>query len=299
MNIKRIFCISLWIFFIAVALDVCEAYWVWTPQTKRWVNPKYSVKDTPRLQFEWAMDFYNKGEAPEAQYYVGICYEKMENSYQAFVEFQKVVDIYPNSTRFNEIIEHQYSIGERLYSDEKRKLGGVALFSQIDRAVEVFKKIVENAPYSEYGDKAQYKLGLSYYKMGETEQARQALQKLIEDYPTSGLADDAKLQLAFISSKASNKAHYEQEGTETAIKEYEDFLKEYPESVERKEAEAAVQELLEKKAQNVYLSAQFYERIKKPKSALICYEDIVKNYPDTTWTEKARLRIEVLKAWRE
>ena len=35
------------------------AYWVWTPGTKKFINPKNAVKDSPKEQFEWAMTFYN------------------------------------------------------------------------------------------------------------------------------------------------------------------------------------------------------------------------------------------------
>ena len=35
------------------------AYWVWTPGTKKFINPKNAVKDSPKEQFDWGMNFYN------------------------------------------------------------------------------------------------------------------------------------------------------------------------------------------------------------------------------------------------
>jgi len=35
-----------------------HAFWVWTPETNKWVNPKYSVKDTPSQQLAYAIEFF-------------------------------------------------------------------------------------------------------------------------------------------------------------------------------------------------------------------------------------------------
>ncbi|OIO39738.1 MAG: hypothetical protein AUJ75_00960 [Candidatus Omnitrophica bacterium CG1_02_49_10] len=319
MKKRKLLYISALITIIMFMASVSEAFWVWTPQTGKWLNPKYSVKDTPMLQLEWAMKYFKNGdfkraraefeklvkyfsdatEAPEAQYHVGLCYEKTGNPYKAFQEYQKVVDIYPNSEYFDEVIKREYEIGDRMLTEDKRKIAGLALFSAADTAVEVFKKVAENAPYGAYGDKAQYKLAVAYTKMYEWEQARDAFEKVITDYPESDLADDAKLQLAVISFKASKNASYEKEATDEALNEYDEFLKKYPESSERDKAEGAIGELLEKKAESSYKSAQFYERIKKPRSAIIYYEDIANNYPSSQWADKARARLEILKAWKD
>ena len=34
------------------------AYWEWTPQTGRWINPKYASKATPQEQYEWARGYH-------------------------------------------------------------------------------------------------------------------------------------------------------------------------------------------------------------------------------------------------
>ena len=87
------------------------AYWVWTPKTGEWINPKYAVKDTPKEQMDWAMGFYDAGEhkkaisefekliknypnsvyCPSAQYYIGRSYEEKEDYYQAYLSYQKTI----------------------------------------------------------------------------------------------------------------------------------------------------------------------------------------------------------------
>ncbi len=110
-----VFSVFFSLFFIFV--ESTGAVWIWTPKTKKWENPKYAVKDTPKLQFELAMSFFNAGNykraqaefrrllkaypnsefAPEAQFYVGLCYQNQEQYYEAFSAYQRVIETYPYS----------------------------------------------------------------------------------------------------------------------------------------------------------------------------------------------------------
>lgn len=54
---KKIIFITVIISFLF--LNTASAYWIWTPETKKFVNPKNMVKDSPKEQFDWAMSFYN------------------------------------------------------------------------------------------------------------------------------------------------------------------------------------------------------------------------------------------------
>jgi len=50
--------------FLFLAIPLCNPafpYWVWTPESGKWENPKYAAKDTPEEQFKYAMSFYKTG----------------------------------------------------------------------------------------------------------------------------------------------------------------------------------------------------------------------------------------------
>ena len=53
----RALLLSLTVFFLMASPS--SAFWVWTPETNKWVNPKFAVKDTPREQLEYALAFEN------------------------------------------------------------------------------------------------------------------------------------------------------------------------------------------------------------------------------------------------
>src|SRR3989338_3628318 len=114
-----------------LSLQAAYGYWIWTPGSKKFINPKYAVKDTPKEQFDWAMNFYSAKDyaraaaefeklikhyefaeqASEAQYYAGLSYEEQGKYYFAFQAYQKVVEGYPHSKRLEEVIEREFNVG--------------------------------------------------------------------------------------------------------------------------------------------------------------------------------------------
>lgn len=284
-----------------------EAYWIWTPQSKKWLNPKYAPKDTPREQYDYAMQFYLAKDypkaisefkkmikvypqselAPDAQYYMGRSYEERKDYYAAFLAYQKVIDIYPRSELTEEILERQYKLGNMYFSGQKEKLLGMAIIPAIDKALEIFEKVVSNSPYGKYADLAQFKIGECYKKNNEFKEAAEAFGKLVNNYPKSLLYEQAKYETAYCTYKMSLKPNYDQEPTEEAIKEFENFVKtkDHGETIE--DAEAALVRLQAKKAESLYNTAHFYEKSKHYESAIIYYKEVVDTYPKTSWAKKA------------
>ena len=175
---KRIL-LSLFII-LALCTQPAYPYWIWTPKTGKWINPKNLPKDSPKEQFVYAKSFldekkyeeakrefrkllkaYPKSfEASESQYFLGIIDQEQGNFYEAYQAFQKTIDKYPFSERIQEIIGLEYNIGEKFMAGEKRKAMGIVL--PVDNpAIEIFGKVVENSTYGLLAPKAQYKLAFS------------------------------------------------------------------------------------------------------------------------------------------
>ncbi|MCK4463352.1 MAG: hypothetical protein KAU58_03470, partial [Candidatus Omnitrophica bacterium] len=54
----KIILILLIAFFSVLNSKEALCFWVWTPKSQKFVNPKYAVKDSPQQQYDWAMSFY-------------------------------------------------------------------------------------------------------------------------------------------------------------------------------------------------------------------------------------------------
>ncbi|MDD5614440.1 MAG: tetratricopeptide repeat protein, partial [Candidatus Omnitrophica bacterium] len=279
------------------------AFWIWTPETGKWINPKNYVRDTPEEQFNLGYKQYQDGDfkqaiesfrklaryydkskyAPEAQFYIGQAYERLGKYYNAFTAYQKIIDSYPYTARVDEVIALEYKIGNLYFvrNNADRVLSERMSFLDDNmRAIEIFKKVIENSPYGEYAPTAQYKLGLVYKRIGDYPNAEEAFKNLITGYPTSKLVSDAIVQLAQVASKRESKVAYSQEGTEVAIQRLKE-LSSYGDMPE--EGEEILARLQERKAESLYETAKFYEKQKKYSSAVVYYEEIVKSYPNTNW----------------
>ncbi len=291
------------------------SFWVWTPESGKWINPKYAVKDTPEEQFEHAMSFFDNSEyelalkefeklvdaypkseyAPRSQYFKGRSYEALDKYYEAFRAYQKVIDKYPYIEELDEVIERQVKIGNIFFEGKKGKLWGMPVIASEDRAIEVFKKVVQNSPYKENIDKVYYKLGIAYKKKGDYQKAKEAFNSLIENFPNSKLIDKAEFESANCAFKFSLDPSYDQEATNEAIKEFEQFVEKNPNSKLSKKAKDELDGLNEKRAEKVFGIAEFYEKQDKKNSAVIYYEEVVNKYPDTKWAIKAIKKLTIFK----
>ena len=292
------------------------AYWIWTPETKKFTNPKYAVKDSPKEQFDWAMSFYSAKDfhraatefeklakqyefseyASKAQYYVGLCYEGMNKYYLAYQHYQKAIDNFPHIANTEEILARELAIANLYLGKPGPKVLGTDIMAPLDRAVEIFKKIVENAPYGKFAEESQFKLGEALKKSERYEEAVQAFHKLVEDYPKSKLVTQAMYEESRCAYKASLKPAYDAAATDNAIKTFEKFVHKNKDADLAKNADITMKRLKDNVSEKSFRAAEFYEAQGKTRAAIIYYQDAIDTYPDSALVSKARDKIEELKA---
>jgi outer membrane assembly lipoprotein YfiO len=287
------------------------AVWIWTPQSNRWVNPKYAVRDTPAEQLGFALEFFNNKEyvpavrelqklirhypksreAADAQFYTGVALEQQGKLKDAFAAYQKVIDMYPFSERAPEIVKLQFALGERMLQGEGDKgvLGRVIGASE--EVVDVFEAVIKNAPYGPLAPEARYQIGLYLLENQLYQEARDAFTKVIHDYPESPRAKAAEFQIAYSDSLRSVDAQYDQEITKAAVEGFEEYLKSNAKSELSDRARENIAKLREKEAENNFVIARFYEGQKNFHAARIYYQVVADDYRDTTWARKALEKI--------
>ncbi len=306
-------------FFIFLSLsftlvDTAHAAWVWSPEAGKFINPDETVQETPQKQYDYAQEFYKKKNlkeaadqfrlllrkypgsqvAPESQFRLGTIYEEMGDYYRAFRAYRDLLARYPQSERVAEAVEREFRIGNLFFSGRKAKVMGLSILPSGPRAIEVFKHIAESAPYSDYGDKAQFQLGLTYKKANQFNEAIQAFQALIDQHPQSPFIPQARYQLADTAYLQSVVATRDQRVMDQAAQEIDRFLTHYPDSTVSEKATKLRQEIDEKNAEKNYRIALFYEKENYLDSAFIYYRDVAARYAHTVWGKKASERLRAL-----
>jgi len=294
------------------------SYWIWTPKSGKWVNPKNMPKDNPKDQLAYAKSFLDaakydqarrefrkllkaypkSAEAAESQYYLGVADEAEGKLYEAYQNYQKVIDKYPFSERIQEIIEKEYKLAEKFMAGEKRKAFGVVLPVE-NPAIEILGKVVENSSYGPLAASAQYKLGLVLKGLSRYYEAEEEFSKVVSRYPSSEWAAAAKFQIASCRSSLSKGADYDQGAAQEAKEKFEEFAREHPDAILSLEAEKNIRGIKEKEAESSYNIARFYEKQKAFDSAKIYYNDIIDNYQDTVWASQAVARLQIIERENE
>ena len=311
---KRYICPIFIIILLLISCGPAFSYWIWTPESGQWENPKTAPKDTPTEQLSHAISFYKQKdyksavsefkkvikyyplskEAPSAQYYIGRIMEDTGNPYEAFKAYQKVIDLYTYTELVDDVIERQFNIGKLFFSGEKLKLLGPIKVPAKDKAIEILKAVSENAPYGKYAEEAIFDTGLTYKSIADYESAIMVFKKLIDKYPSSKFIDQSRYELAECSKLLSLNPDYDQTPTITARKEFEDFIVKHPDSGLTSQAKDIVDKLKNKEAENSYNIAKFYESRRMKDSAIVYYKEIIKNYPDTKWEKLSQERLKEL-----
>lgn len=145
-----------------------------------------------------------------------------------------------------------------------------------------FTVIVLNNPGSRLIEEAQYYLGESHYRLKEYLLAIEEYEKLIRSLPQSEFVDDASYKVALSYYMLSPNYGHDQEYTNKAILQFQQFLEDYPDSDLREEAQVKLDECREKLAKKEFKSGELYRKMGYYRAALVYYQDVLDSYYDTS-----------------
>ena len=233
--------------------------------------------------------------AGEAQFKVGLMLEKRGEFWDAYKAYQKVVEKYPGSQFFDLAIERQFSIGNLYLAGEPQKVWKIPLLPSMDKTVQIFEAVIKNAPYGTYAPQAHFKIGLAREQQKKWSEAIASYNKLIDKYPGSDLASDAQYQIGYAWYQASSLPDYDQSAAQKSIEAFQDFLVRFPSSEKIEQAKIYMNELSGRRVQGSFNIAQFYEKQKNYKAAIIYYNDVVQQGPSTPQASESKQKLELLK----
>lgn len=288
-----------------------EAAWKWTPQTGRFINEGRLPKETAELQVEHARslmlesrydaawtetekfkDFYGNSEfADQNQFLRGEIRFKQGRYLDAAKQFQQVIAKFPDSSLYDEVIRKQYECGDALYNlGQKRLDQRWRLFRKkpLKNAIEVYRMVIDNQPFTDAAAEAQYKVGLCYAARKDYTEAGYEYKRVMEDYSASEWVDEAAYGLAICYYEDSHSPEYDQGPSLRAIEAMDDFKTRFPADARNEELTAKRATMRERVAAQRLQTARFYEKRRTFTSARVYYDVVVKQFPETKAAETAR-----------
>src|SRR6266498_5868710 len=234
--------------------------------------------------------------APGALYRAAQLNEQEGEYLRAAELYVQLVERYPSSPHFDEAIEAQFRIGEKYLAGKKKRVLGIPFGSSMDNAVTIFAAIVRSAPYGKYTARAQFNIGLAREKQGASEAAIQAYQAVVDKFPNEPIAADAQYQIGYIWFKAARTGTKDAAAITNARTAFQDFLFRYPTSEKAGQARANLELIEHKQTTSSYEVAKFYDKQKYYRAAVIYYNEVIRQQPGSTESDRAKKRIDQLRA---
>ncbi len=222
-------------------------------------------------------NYYFSQYAPEANFRAAELLQSQGELREAFDYYQIVVDRYRGSSRFQRAVEQQYNMAVRALTDKIESfLGVIPKKMSRDHVLEMFSKIITNAPASIYAANSQYYTARIHEGLKAYDQAIDAFQAVVDEYPRSPKAPEAQLKIAEIY-ELTNRRPDSPANLNQSREAYEDFLTNFPKHKESGDAYAQLNAIDEKTAKNSLDIAQFYERKQNTEAAAIYYKDVLRS----------------------
>lgn len=317
--------LSLLLFVLGLSAGVARAELVWNPQTG-WRVEGGVLAGISGPEARNALELMNKARAAEERGSNGTAlsaYKKVTKKYpnsiysaealyrtakirlarkqyfDAFDAFHLVIVRYPNTKRFNEIIGEEYRIASALLDGARSRIlwGTVPGLKNRGKAIEYFEAILSFAPYSDYAPLALMNVARGHLKQGDTEDAIDALDRMINNYPQSLLAPDAYLKLGQTHAQLVDGPAYDQGATKQALTYFEDFMILYPNDAGVPTAAKGLDAMKVMLAESKMKIGDFYfYKRSNYTAARVFYNEAITAYPDSAVATRAKQKLAEVEA---
>ncbi|MDH4231396.1 MAG: outer membrane protein assembly factor BamD [Nitrospirota bacterium] len=161
---------------------------------RRFIELYPDHRHAPYAQYQIAMVYFNQIESPERGY---------GGAAKALAEFEKLKRDYPRNP-YKDVVELRIEKCRNTMADYEFLVGEFYLKrGSYNAAIGRFETLLKKFPDYKKEENVLLNLGIAYKNSGDTEKAELYLNRLIEKYPNSRLAGDAKKELSSLKKAAT------------------------------------------------------------------------------------------------
>ncbi len=153
------------------------------------------------------------------------------------------------------------------------------------RALQLFDQLL---PFFRGTDKAEelnYYYPNCYFEQRDYIMAAYYFKRYAKNYPNSKRAEECVYMSAYCKYLKSPNYSLDQTNTYEAIDELQLFINMYPDSYRVENCNNIIDKLREKLEKKAYHAAHLYYKMERYKSAILSFENVLKDFPDTKYKE--------------
>ncbi|WP_158829419.1 outer membrane protein assembly factor BamD [Mucilaginibacter lacusdianchii] len=175
----------------------------------------------------------------------------------------------------------------------KKYQEGIKYYNKKDysKAIELFDDLTQRYRGREGAEDLFYYYAYANYKLKDYTSARYHFKNFADMYPTSQRAEECRYMTAYCYYLDSPNATLDQDNTTKAIDALQLFINLYPKSERVADASKLIQNLRDKLETKAYLNAKLYLDIGDYLSAVMAFNNALRDYPDTKYAEEMEYQI--------
>jgi outer membrane protein assembly factor BamD len=172
-------------------------------------------------------------------------------------------------------INHKYDMAIQYYNQQ-----------DYYKAVQLFEELLTYYRGTAKAEKIQYYYAYANYGMENYVLASFYFKNFATTYPNSELAEEAAFMSAYCYYLDSPASSLDPTNTYTAIKELQIFINQYPKSKRINECNELIDKLRQKLETKYFNIAKLYLNTSNYQAAVIAFNNVLKDYPDTKYKEQ-------------
>jgi outer membrane protein assembly factor BamD len=195
----------------------------------------------------------------------------------AFVSFFVLLS---SCSDYNQVVKggdyaRKFELANELYENE-----------EYFRCIALYEQIYTHMPKTGEGELAYYRLGKSYYEEEDYYMGGYYLGAFVQRFPYSNKAEEALFLTALCSVKNSPQYSLDQQDTEVAINELQQFVNRYPNSSLVDSCNRTMDRLRMKLEQKDFEAVELYARTQNYRAAVTAAISFLEDYPRSQKKER-------------
>ena len=236
--------------------------------------------------------------AQDSYFYSGMAYFNLNELDLANKYFSEYLSNQLTPKFFEESIRYKFLIAQAFEQGAKRRfLGKESMPKWISgkrEAIEIYDEVITALPQHDLAIQSLFGKANILFAEEDFKESLDVFQVLLRRFPRSSLARDSYVAITKVYKTMSEKEYADPDYLDLAGINIKKFKMDFPEDPKIAEAEKILYAMMEIYAEDLYKTAQFYERTKKPKASIIYYTKIVSKYPNTQIAMHSQNRLNVL-----
>lgn len=243
-------------------------------------------------------NFPNSPYAQESFFYLGVCWFNVGEYDIANTNFSSYLQGRDHPRLFQEAIEYKYAIAEKFRSGSRRRLLGTKQLPKWATggtlALSIYDEVVAAMPCHEISAEALYSKALLHRERREYHESVDCLQIAIRRFPKHELTPEYYL---LINKIYLDQCRYEFQNPDLlafAEINLRRFEQQFPREERLCEAQSDLLAIKEVYGRGLVMTGFFYERIYRPKAAILYYQSAIRQFPETKAAAAANRRLMAL-----